>query len=782
LQFIKPFCIYTLFITLWTGCSTLEKTYHKSQRVMENLVGVAEETYRPVLGLDKNIDLQFAKHQFNRKEFVTSEFYIKKTLANEPENRDAIQLLPWAYFFQKRFDKALAAFEQAHTLHIKDPTPLVGMGWSYFSLKNHQKALESFEHAERFAPNSYEVHKGKAFIYLEQRRNKLAELELNKIFKPTKVRELIEVWENWNQNKTTVHREIIPSSPESSSIFALPVEFPRYRSLQMGMHSENIEDLDSAWKSYDQGKYPKAAESFVSLSKSNSPNLDAVNGLAWSLLHSKEINKSEKVFREIFELYPHFLGAFKGLQEIQKIKQSQAVYVQYYMDLGKYQLAEEKLKDLLSRYNEWAYLYNQYGKVLLARNEYVEARHYFLVAQGISPNDSATQLGLEQVQMALDKQLYKADQAFKKGDFKTATLIYHDYIGEERWPADKSALAHAYNGLGWSQYQKKQYEYAIDKFLKSFEHEEYKVSSAKGLGLSLYAIKNYQDAIPYLEIALKNDPENKDLAYKLDWSILRSESLNSSKQYFEKVLKKYPLRASPYMALGWIHYNWKNSDLAVEYFLKAISLDPDFALTAEFVAVLEKERFGWQVYNSLGWTYYQMQLLDKAMQMFRISLNIQPNKSEARKGLGYVFYRLGKYDDAKTMLEQCLSLNSEPNPVFERVIGSNAIAPFLMQTTARTKLGRIHFIKKDIQKAINLFNEEIGRNPSQPDAFDGLGWAYLNQGRTLEARSAFKSAINLEPMNNSAQKGLREAKQTLTEKQLETGNASPFLSFNTSPK
>ena len=781
MRFIKPFSILVFFILLGTGCSTLEKTYHKTRNALVNFVSVAKETSLPIFEQGEYIDLQFARHQFNRREYAVSEFYIKKTLANYPDNKEAIQLLPWTYFFQKRFDKALTAFKQAHTLYKKDPTPLLGMGWCYFSLKHYQKALESFEHAERFAPHSYEVHKGMAFIHLAQRRSQLAKEELGKIFGPTKVKELVEMWEAWNQNQNTLHWEIVPSNPESNSIFTLPVEFPRYRSLLLGMPLEDTESLDSAWESFHQGKYTKAADFFDDLTKTKFPNLDAINGLAWSLLHAKQINKSEKIFREILEIYPNFLGAFKGLQEIQKIKKHQAVYVQYYMDLGKYQIAAEKLDELLDRYNDWAHLYNQYGKVFLARNEYYKARDYFLTAQEVSPNNSTALLGLEQVQKRLDKQLYKADQALKKGDYKKATLIYHDYVTDEEWPSTKYNLAHAYNGLGWSQFQKKQYGYAIDKFFKSIEHEDYEVSSAKGLGLSLYALKNYRDAIPYLEMALKYDPENKNLAYKLDWSVLRSGSRESSRKYFEKILKEYPLRASPYMALGWIHYNSRNPDLAVEYFLKAISLDPDFALTPEFLELLKKERFGWQAYNSLGWTYYQKQLYDKAMQMFRISIKIQPNKSEARKGMGYVYFWLEKYDSAITMLEQCLALNPDPNPVFERVTGSNAIAPFQMQTTARTKLGRIHFIKDDILMAINLFNEEIRRNPSQPDAFDGLGWAYLKQGRSLEARSAFNTAIQLEPLNNSAQKGLKEAKQTITEKRLKTKSASPFISFQTSP-
>ena len=135
----------------------------------------------------------------------------------------------------------------------------------------------------------------------------------------------------------------------------------------------------------------------------------------------------------------------------------QAVYVQSYIDIGKYQLAENKLIDLFYLYNDWAHLYNLYGKIFLARKNYEKAREYFLGAQKISPNDRPSKLGLERVQLALDKQLYKADQAFKKGNYKLSTIIYHDYVGDNTWPSPQFNLAHAYNGLGWSQFYKKQY-------------------------------------------------------------------------------------------------------------------------------------------------------------------------------------------------------------------------------------------------------------------------------------------------------------------------------------
>ncbi len=784
--------IFTLVALMGIGCtsmkntiletkdsilSNVKKTFHGTKN---SIVSIAQKT--PITRNDKDQDFLFAQHQFNRREFSVSEFYLKKTLANRPGDLRALNLLPWAYFFQKRFDKALIAFGQAHTFNKKNPVPLLGMGWCYFSLKHYEKALESFDRVERLMPGSYELHKGRAFIYLEQKRENLARHELAQIFNTQKIEDIFQMWGKWTQDNPDAVWAIVPSHAESTSIFTLPAEHPRYRSSLWGLPiSNDAAELETAWEAYHLEKYSKAINKFEDLALRKNPSLDAINGLAWSLMMAKQVNKSEEVFKEILELYPQFIGAVKGLKEIKRIKKRQAVYVQYYLDLGKYRLAKEKLDELLFRYKNWAHPYNQHGKISLAQKNYALAKDYFLEALEKEPNNRIAMDGLEQILKIKDKHLFKADQALKQGDYKTAALIYYDYVQEDDWPSEKFHVAHAYNGLGWSQFKKKQYRYAIEKFSKSVQHEDYEADASKGLGLSLYAINEFQEAIPYLETALIHDPGNKELAYKLDWAILQSESPNEAKLYFEKILKEHPLLASPYMALGWVHYKHRNPDLAVEYFLKAISLDPDFALTSDFIDLLSKERFGWQVYNSLGWTYFQNGQNDKAMKMFQTSLKIQPNRSEARKGMGYLYFHLGDFSKAITMLEQCLALNPTPNPVFELITDNNALAPFKLQTTPRTKLGRIYLVNGDSQKAITYFSEELRQEPDQPDAYDGLGWAYLGQNRDLEARAAFTMAIRLEPLNNSAQKGLRQAKQAIAEKRLGQKSASIIRSPLSSP-
>ncbi|SVE27249.1 uncharacterized protein METZ01_LOCUS480103, partial [marine metagenome] len=241
--------------------------------------------------------------------------------------------------------------------------------------------------------------------------------------------------------------------------------------------------------------------------------------------------------------------------------------------------------------------------------------------------------------------------------------------------------------------------------------------AAKGLGLSYYGMEKFSYAAKALKMPYIADPHQEETAYILDWSILRGWEINDAKNYFKQSLKEYPLRASLYMGMGWIHYREGNPNLAVEFFLKAISLDPEFALSEEFKEVLKNERFGWQVHNRLGWTYYAKKDYQKSMEMFRISLKHQPNKSEARKGIGYILFKMGKNQMAARFLDECLRINPDPNPVIEESNGQEeAVAPYKLETTARTKLGRIYLLLNNPQEALVQFIQELELRPEQPDA------------------------------------------------------------------
>ena len=147
--------------------------------------------------------------------------------------------------------------------------------------------------------------------------------------------------------------------------------------------------------------------------------------------------------------------------------------------------------------------------------------------------------------------------------------------------------------------------------------------------------------------------------------------------------------------------------------------------------------------------------------MFQKSIKEQPYKSEANKGMGYNLYQMKKYGPAVEYLKQALATNREPDPVMETIGDAAGKGPFKTQTTVRTRLARAYFHLGNYAEAIRYYQKCLTLHPGQPDAYDGLGWVYLQLRRLTESRAAFTQAVELEPMNSLSHKGLREVKQSL---------------------
>ena len=542
-------CTLTIFLLVAiTGCTYIDTTYknNNSSKTLKREVYPAPyqgkifspKTWASSFETNKsfNQNLQFAIQQFNLNNYSISEFYLKKTLIKEPDNSIAIKLLPWTYFYQKRYSKALKSFDRTKALYKKNPELFIGKGWSYFALKNYKSAIEQFEYAEKLKGDIHQVIKGKGFIYLKTKRNFKAQNEFSKIYSPIQIDAIFAQWDDWHKNDTNALINILPTHPESNSLFTLQAEYPRYSSVLLGLQKNYNPAIDNAWNSFNKGSYKKSLAEFEDITNIygiaptlilpakiispyfisiNSGSPDVQNGLAWSYLKNKRIKIASNIFTAILNKWPNFIGALKGIKEIEKIKRNQAQHADKYLHLNKLRIAEIKYKELQGNYPDWKYLYTQLGRLNLERKDYLRARDYFLDALDISPNDTAAINGIAALRKIIDPDLYRADQALKDGDYKTSAILYADYIDEyspnvssilnlsttlgfnvNPWDTyyekqnnytnngtvvslftqlldkiglrnssknkplhvispSKSSLAHAYNGLGWSQYHKK---------------------------------------------------------------------------------------------------------------------------------------------------------------------------------------------------------------------------------------------------------------------------------------------------------------------------------------
>ena len=293
-----------------------KRTATANTPTQKSVIAVSPATSTP----KSQLDLEFAIEQFKANQFEVAEYYLKKSLLASPDNPKTIRLLPWAYFFQKRYDKALMAFASAHTHFPKEAEPLIGMGWSYVSMKFYERALDKFKQAQSFSHDSYEVHKGLGFCNLFLGKEKAAQFHFKKIYVFAERDDLEEQWEQW-QGSSKKLIEVAPSHIRTASLFTLDIETPRYRSMLSVFPDEQTEThpaLEDAWRLYRKKLFQRALVAFQSLPQGVSQHLDARNGLAWSLLKTGNLIEAEKIFNDTWKQSGRFIGTRLGILEVKK--------------------------------------------------------------------------------------------------------------------------------------------------------------------------------------------------------------------------------------------------------------------------------------------------------------------------------------------------------------------------------------------------------------------------------------------------------------------------------
>ena len=756
-----------------SGCSALNQSLEKSKVVLEDSLHKTKSQlkYR-INSLEAKLDRRYALRQYNAQNYEEAEYYFKQFLVAQPGDSQALKFLAWSQFFQARYDKAVTSFQRANSLFPKDPQNYLGMGWSYLALKNYETALEKFERAEIYDGDPHMVHKGKGFVYLKLLDTENVLKELSEIYAPEDIDTISKKWKTIPVKAFEEYDIQSIVKQDTRKFFTLEAEHPRYRSsLTAFQPLETLTDFDEAWRILRFGNLKKALKTFEGLYDAD--RLDSVNGLAWSYIQNGRFLEAEEMFKTVLERFKGFQGAVDGIESVKRIKKDKAAYADYYLNLDKLVIAKNKFKKLKRQYPDWAYPYLNLAIIDIKNDLYPDAENHFRKALEIDPNYKAAQLGINEIYKITSPLLLKGNQELSRGNFKAASQYFMDYIDDPKGKYQSShSIAEAYNGFGWSFYGKKQYEIAIRKFKIAIEHDKFQYDAALGLGLSNYNLRNYKKAAEFLELADSIKPNQKDIRYKLDWAILQSFNLKEAKEIFQENIVKDPLRASSFMGLGWINYQKANPDLAVEYFVKAITLEPDLALTQEFSKVLDLERFGWQVYNEFGWAYYRQGRYEKSRYLFQVALKRKPDSSETFKGLGFSSYKLKNYNKSVLYLKQSMTLNKDLKTVGELIKDNSAIAPYENETNAQTKLGWSYYYLGQYNRAIAEFNSELENRPNWTSIHEGLGWSYLKLKKLAQSRGAFTKAIRLQPLNNSAHVGLNQAKQLAIREKLkrkETG-------------
>ncbi len=175
----------------------------------------------------------------------------------------------------------------------------------------------------------------------------------------------------------------------------------------------------------------------------------------------------------------------------------------------------------------------------------------------------------------------------------------------------------------------------------------------------LAAVKDWDDVASDALAALARFPGNHDLMFSRAAALERLGHIDESAKLFQEILKKDPDDA---LSANYLGYTWANAGQhlpeAFKLISHAVALEPDNG------AYLD----------SLGWVYYKMGKLDEAEQWLRRALKKMQPDGTVLAHLGEVLAARGKTDEARQTLEQALAMGCE-NPAHVKKLLSQLHAP-----------------------------------------------------------------------------------------------------------
>jgi len=407
---------------------------------------------------------------------------------------------------------------------------------------------------------------------------------------------------------------------------------------------------------YEQQKdYKKAIESFKQALALDKENLDAMRGLAQNLANDNQIEASLEQYRAIQDADPQDATAALRVAEI-------------YRSMGKFDLAMENLKKAAALEPDLLEIpYNQ-ALILEAQGKYDDAAAILqkLVSHPLTADARAVDKSTRALFLERLGNIYREEnrpmlaiETFRKiidlGG-KEASRGYQDlieaYRDQKQWaeatrvaneaakklPDDKDikltlAQQMADSGKGDESVQ------LAKSVLKGGPEDRDSYIMLSQIYMRLKRWKDSEDALAQAE-KLAAHPEEKEYIRFLQGSIYeRQKKYDQAEQAFRQVLQQDPSNS---MALNYLGYMLADRNTHLEEALtlvkKALDLDPQ----------------NYNYIDSLGWVYFKLGNYDQAEENLRRAADKSPNDATIQDHLGELYARTNRFKLAAAHWEHAL--------------------------------------------------------------------------------------------------------------------------------
>ncbi len=421
--------------------------------------------------------------------------------------------------------------------------------------------------------------------------------------------------------------------------------------------------LSDLYKANQQFK--ESCNVWLNIVKKNPDNIDYFYDLANAYLYDNNYNEAIK----IYDLIEKKTGISEGIS-LQKQK--------IYLSLNKFDKAVVEVEKLVTEFpSETKYL-AMLAEMYMSKKNYEKALIYYNKILEKDPNDKFIHISLASYYRETGNK-EKSYQELKKGfanpnleidtkiqillSYYSITEIYNELKSQAFELSEILVKTHpneakAYSILGDFLYRDKKFEEARESFRKVNMIDSSKYEIWETILIINSELNDTIALINESERAIELFPEQPLLYLFSGISNFQTNQLSKAIEKLETGLKLVvdndKLLSQFYTYLGDIQYKNKNYDKAFNAFKKNLEIDPD------------------NVYVLNNYTYYlslQNEELDKAEQMGRKLNTLEPNNASYQDTYAWVFYKLGRYEEAKKWILKSLENGGSENDIILEHLG-----------------------------------------------------------------------------------------------------------------
>ena len=230
----------------------------------------------------------------------------------------------------------------------------------------------------------------------------------------------------------------------------------------------------------------------------------------------------------------------------------------------------------------------------------------------------------------------------------------------------------------------------------------------------IHASKGYLKDDTYKIITIEKNLKKPLLEYLRQHFNIRTETIYNDIQGFVRNQHNYATAEIEFYR-GYTSFQENNLEDAVEYYRKAIELNPQFS----------------KAYNNRGAAHHALEQHQKAINDCNKAIELNPQDANAYYNRGTAYRALKQYQDAINDYNEVIKLDPQ-------------------SADAYNNRGNLYCALKQYQEAINNYNKAIGLNPQSANAYNNRGTAHHALEQYQEAINDHNKVIELDPQSANA--------------------------------